>query len=67
MKLHNTSALPMAVFYIPAGEGERKSTVLQPGASTEVQLAPGDTLKTRVATELTDPADAPATDATKEA
>ena len=55
MKIENTSELPLAVFYIPAGDGERSSTILEPGTSTEIPLQPGDSVKTRVATEITDP------------
>lgn len=60
LKLHNTSKLPLAVFFIPAAEdGKKASLVLEPGASTDVELQPGDSMKARIATEITDPVDAP--------
>lgn len=58
MKIENTTKLPLAVFYIPAGDGERSATVLEPGQSTKIDLKPGDSVKTRIATEITDPVEA---------
>lgn len=65
MKIKNPFDFPLAVFYLPA-EGERSSTVLDPGATTDIDLKPGDTFKMRVATEITDPVESPADDAPKE-
>ena len=59
MQIKNTFDVPVACFYLPA-QGERSATILKPGASTEIELKPGDTFKMRVATEITDPVEPPA-------
>lgn len=66
MKIKNTFDFPLAIFYLPA-EGDRSATVLDPGATTDIDLKPGDTFKMRVATEITDPGEPPADAAPKEA
>lgn len=65
MKIKNTFDVPLAVFYLPA-EGERSATVLDPGATTDIDLKPGDTFKMRVATEITDPSEPPTDTEAKE-
>lgn len=54
MKIENTASVPLAVFHIGAG-GERTSQLLAPGQSLSLELEPGDSVKTRIATEITDP------------
>lgn len=59
MKIDNTGTLPVVVFHMPAG-GEQRGQVLPPGASIELDLQPGDSVQTRVATELLDQPETPA-------
>lgn len=53
MKIENTAGVPLVVFHIRAG-GDRTAQPLEPGASLVVELEPGDSVKVRIATEITD-------------
>ena len=53
MNIQNTSSVPLAVFHIRT-DGERTSQILEPGQALGIELEPGDSVKTRIATEITD-------------
>lgn len=54
MDINNTTDVPLAVFHIRAA-GDRDAQILEPGASLAIQMEPGDSVKVRIATEITDP------------